>query len=199
VAADVVMAADCGHVARWDDSAGFAKHWLATNLADGALVAWKVPEAKIDAAFDFMFQCDPFSGHVVLRSTDALTAGSGYKLWTTVKGAARIFRSKNIADCSQARPARNVFRIMPAKRNFHSWSWPCPSQNNRARKPGRITSEDNRSARGRIERGASGKVLLALKRGVRAGRNSSPRRGPRGREGGWRFTGKNFIIAWRKS
>src|SRR2546421_7499416 len=27
---------------------------LATNLAEGALVAWKVPEGKIDAAFDFM-------------------------------------------------------------------------------------------------------------------------------------------------
>src|SRR5246127_4964963 len=49
---------------------------LATNLADGALVAWKVPEPKIDSAFDWMFQRDPFSGHVVLRSTDTLTAGS---------------------------------------------------------------------------------------------------------------------------
>src|SRR5213592_2524970 len=58
---------------------------LATNLADGALVAWKVAEDKIDAAFDFMFQRDPFSGHVVLRSTDTLTAGSDYKLWTTLK------------------------------------------------------------------------------------------------------------------
>src|SRR5256714_14163592 len=58
---------------------------LATNLADGALVAWKVPEEKTDAAFDFMFQRDPFSGHVVLRSTDSVTAGSDYKLWTTVK------------------------------------------------------------------------------------------------------------------
>src|SRR3982750_3235242 len=58
---------------------------LATNLAEGALVAWKVPEAKLDAAFDWMFQRDPFSGHVVLRSTDAVTAGSEYKLWTTVK------------------------------------------------------------------------------------------------------------------
>src|ERR1700756_2788105 len=47
---------------------------LATNLADGALVAWKVPETKIDGAFDWMFQHDPFSGHVVLRSTDTLTA-----------------------------------------------------------------------------------------------------------------------------
>src|SRR5246500_4007344 len=58
---------------------------LATNLADGALVAWKVPENKIDSAFAWMFQRDPFSGHVVLRSTDTITAGSDYKLWTTVK------------------------------------------------------------------------------------------------------------------
>src|ERR1700757_2854847 len=58
---------------------------LATNLAQGALVAWKVPPDKIDAAFDWMFQRDPFSGHVVLRSTDTVTAGSDYKLWTTVK------------------------------------------------------------------------------------------------------------------
>src|ERR1043166_9531324 len=41
---------------------------LATNLAEGALVAWKVPEEKLDSAFDWMFQRDPFSGHVVLRS-----------------------------------------------------------------------------------------------------------------------------------
>src|SRR4029077_14796276 len=34
---------------------------LATNLAEGALVAWKVPEGNIDAAFDWMFQRDPFS------------------------------------------------------------------------------------------------------------------------------------------
>src|SRR6266511_2370371 len=58
---------------------------LATNLAEGALVAWKVPEETIDAAFDWMFQHDPFSGHVVLRSTDTASAGSDYKLWTTVK------------------------------------------------------------------------------------------------------------------
>jgi len=35
-----------------------------TNLADGALVAWKIPEDKIESAFDWMFQRDPFSGHV---------------------------------------------------------------------------------------------------------------------------------------
>src|SRR5437868_13826233 len=58
---------------------------LATNLAEGALVAWKVPEDEIDAAFDWMFRQDPFSGHVVLRSTDTISTGSDYKLWTTVK------------------------------------------------------------------------------------------------------------------
>src|ERR1043165_5995955 len=43
---------------------------MATNLAPGSLVAWQVPADKLDAAFDFMFQQDPFSGHVVLRSAD---------------------------------------------------------------------------------------------------------------------------------
>src|SRR3954466_13388781 len=55
---------------------------LATNLADGALVAWKVRPENLDAAFEWMFQRDPFSGHVVLRSTETETAGSDYKLWT---------------------------------------------------------------------------------------------------------------------
>src|SRR5579862_8978626 len=34
---------------------------LATNLAQGALVAWQVPTGKLEAAFDYMFQKDPFS------------------------------------------------------------------------------------------------------------------------------------------
>ncbi|HEY0792604.1 MAG TPA: Lrp/AsnC family transcriptional regulator [Chthoniobacterales bacterium] len=58
---------------------------LATSLAEGALVAWKVPAASLDAAFDYLFQKDPFSGHVVVRSTDAGTPGSEYRLWTTLK------------------------------------------------------------------------------------------------------------------
>src|SRR5215212_2240299 len=40
---------------------------LASNLANGALIAWKIADEKVDAAFDFMFCRDPFSGHVVLR------------------------------------------------------------------------------------------------------------------------------------
>jgi len=58
---------------------------LSTKLAHGALVAWKVPEEKLNAAFDFMAKFDPFSGHVVIRSTDGVVSGSGYRLWTTLK------------------------------------------------------------------------------------------------------------------
>lgn len=58
---------------------------LSTKLAHGALVAWKVPEEKLNAAFDFMAHEDPFSGHVVIRSTDSEVSGSGYRLWTTLK------------------------------------------------------------------------------------------------------------------
>src|SRR4051794_11739306 len=57
---------------------------MATNLARGALVAWQVPEEKLASAFDWMFQQDPFSGHVVIRSTDQAIAGSKYRLWTTL-------------------------------------------------------------------------------------------------------------------
>lgn len=56
-----------------------------TKLAHGALVAWKVPPGNMDATFDFFFREDPFSGHVVTRSTDREVSGSDYKLWTTLK------------------------------------------------------------------------------------------------------------------
>src|SRR4051794_16428009 len=38
---------------------------MSINLAHGALVAWKIAPEKLNAAFDFMFQQDPFSGHIV--------------------------------------------------------------------------------------------------------------------------------------
>lgn len=58
---------------------------LSTKLAHGALVAWRLPEEKLNAAFEFMSKEDPFSGHVVIRSTDTDVSGSGYRLWTTLK------------------------------------------------------------------------------------------------------------------
>jgi DNA-binding Lrp family transcriptional regulator len=90
---------------------------LATNLADGALVAWKVPEEKIDSAFDWMFQRDPFSGHVVVRSTDTVTAGSEYKLWTTVKVPHGSSLEKHCELLTKKIGAQK-FRIMPAKGIF---------------------------------------------------------------------------------
>ena len=58
---------------------------LATKLAQGALVAWSLPEEKLDAAFDWMKEQDPFTGHVVLRNTDAANPGANYRRGTTVK------------------------------------------------------------------------------------------------------------------
>ena len=58
---------------------------LANKLAEGALVAWKLPADKLEAAFEFLFKEDPFSGHVVLRSTDREVSGSDFRLWTTLK------------------------------------------------------------------------------------------------------------------
>src|SRR5213075_3250138 len=90
---------------------------LATNLADGALVAWKVPEHKVDAAFDWMFQRDPFSGHVVLRSTETATAGSDYKLWTTVK-VPHGFSLQRHCELLAGKVGAERFRLMPAKGIF---------------------------------------------------------------------------------
>ena len=92
---------------------------LATNLADGALVSWKVPEDKNDNAFDWMFQHDPFSGHVVLRSTDTVTAGSDYKLWTTLKvphgfsleAHCRLLAEKVGAERFCVMPAKGIFTL----------------------------------------------------------------------------------------
>ncbi len=90
---------------------------LATNLADGALVAWKVAPDKIDRAFDWMFQRDPFSGHVVLRSTDAVTPGSDYKLWTTVK-VPHGDSLREHCELLERTVGADHFRLMPAKGIF---------------------------------------------------------------------------------
>lgn len=58
---------------------------ITNNLADGALVAWRLPEGRLDAAFEFIARADPYSGHVVIRTTAADAAGADYRLWTTLK------------------------------------------------------------------------------------------------------------------
>ncbi len=90
---------------------------LATNLAQGALVAWEVPQEKLDAAFDDLFANDPFSGHVVTRSTDAATPGSTYKLWTTLKIPAGYSMPRHCEYLAK-RIGAGHFRLMPAKKLF---------------------------------------------------------------------------------
>ncbi len=90
---------------------------MSTNLAPGALVAWKVPADKLDAAFDFMFQQDPYSGHVVVRSTDAATPGSEYRLWTTLKVPHPFSLEKHCRFLMQ-RTGAEKFKLLPAKKLF---------------------------------------------------------------------------------
>ena len=90
---------------------------MATNLAPGALVAWRVPQERLDSAFEYMAREDPFSGHVVIRSTDSETPGSAYRLWTTVKVPQRFSMQKHCELLAQ-RTGAEAFRVMPAKRLF---------------------------------------------------------------------------------
>ncbi len=90
---------------------------LPTNLADGALVAWQVPQEKLNDAFDFMFQRDPFSGHVVIRTTDEANPGSKYRLWTTVKVPQGYDIMKH-CDFLKSHVDALAYRIMPAKALF---------------------------------------------------------------------------------
>jgi DNA-binding Lrp family transcriptional regulator len=90
---------------------------MATNLAPGALVAWRVPGDRLDAAFSYMSNDDPFSGHVVIRSTDAETTGSVYRLWTTLK-VPQGFSMARHCDFLASKVGAESYRMMPAKRLF---------------------------------------------------------------------------------
>ena len=90
---------------------------MATNLAPGALVAWRVPNEQLDAAFDFLWTEDPFSGHIVIRSTDGATPGSAYRLWTTLK-VPQGFSLTAHCDLLARRIGADAYRAMPAKKLF---------------------------------------------------------------------------------
>ena len=90
---------------------------MATNLAMGALVAWVVPEEQLSAAFEWMFKHDPFSGHVVIRSTDAAITGAKYRLWTTLK-VPQGYSLKKHCEFLCTKTGATEFRLMPAKRLF---------------------------------------------------------------------------------
>jgi hypothetical protein len=90
---------------------------LSTSLAQGALIAWQVPEERLQSAFDYLFVEDPFSGHVVIRTADAATAGSRYRLWTTLKVPQGYSLEKHLAWLSRRIGAQAV-RAMPARKLF---------------------------------------------------------------------------------
>lgn len=87
---------------------------MSTNLARGALCAWQVSEERLEAAFEHMFHDDPFSGHVVIRSTDAISPGSTYRLWTTLKVPQGYSLHKH-AELLRNEVGAERFRLMPAK------------------------------------------------------------------------------------
>jgi DNA-binding Lrp family transcriptional regulator len=90
---------------------------MATNLARGSLIAWQVPEEKLQSAFDWMFREDPFSGHVVIRSTDAGISKTKYRLWTTLKVPQGYSMSKH-CDFLCRQTGAISYKLMPAKRLF---------------------------------------------------------------------------------
>jgi DNA-binding Lrp family transcriptional regulator len=88
---------------------------LATNLAQGALIAWKIAPDKLEKAFEFVSTQDPFSGHVVIRNTEFGT--NEWPLWTTIKVPSEFSLEKH---CDYLREAIGAekYRIMPALRAF---------------------------------------------------------------------------------
>jgi DNA-binding Lrp family transcriptional regulator len=90
---------------------------LSTSLAPGALVAWQVPQETLQESFDYMFQHDRFSGHVVVRTTDADIAGARYRLWTTLKVPTGFSIDKH-CDYLVKQVNAEHYRLMPAKKLF---------------------------------------------------------------------------------
>lgn len=84
------------------------------SLAHGALVAWNVPPDRLNAAFETLAAADPFSGHVVIRSTDSSLPGAAYRLWTTLKVPQDFSLEKHVHLMGREIGAV-AWRIMPAR------------------------------------------------------------------------------------
>ncbi|HVT79828.1 MAG TPA: Lrp/AsnC family transcriptional regulator, partial [Phycisphaerae bacterium] len=78
---------------------------------------WRVAPEKLNSAFEFMWERDPFSGHIVIRSTDKETPGSQYRLWTTLKvpdGYSMASHCQLLCRLTGA----EAFKLMPARKVF---------------------------------------------------------------------------------
>ncbi|MCC6679720.1 MAG: Lrp/AsnC family transcriptional regulator [Phycisphaeraceae bacterium] len=135
---------------------------LTTSLAPGALVAWKIEPEKVDEAFDFFFRVDPFSGHVVIRSTDRQCPGSEFRLWTTLKVPAGFSLQKHCQYLAQRTGAED-FAVMPAKKVF---ALGVGHLRRRSLEPGTRSQKPTRVLDVRVEQlsDAEWQVLEALKR-----------------------------------
>jgi hypothetical protein len=160
---------------------------LATNLGRGRPGAWKVPEDKIDAAFDWMFQHDPFSGTRRVRSTDTLSAGSDYKLWTTVK-VPRGFSLEAHCQLPGEKVGAERFRVMPAKGIF---TLGVGHVRRKTIEPGSKRIEPAKMIPVQIVNLSEGEwsVLLALKREFTP-EEIRPAPWVRTRQGSWRLSGR---------
>lgn len=88
---------------------------LATNLAQGALVAWKIEKSRVEAGFDFIAKKDPFSGHVVIRNSE--NGATDWPLWTTLK-VPTGFSVERHCEFLRKSIGAEKFRIMPTIRQF---------------------------------------------------------------------------------
>lgn len=88
---------------------------LATNLAQGALIAWKITPDKLDRAFALLSKEDPFSGHVVIRNSES--GSTDWPLWTTIKVPTGFSLEKH-CDWIREQIGAEKYRIMPTLRQF---------------------------------------------------------------------------------
>ena len=91
--------------------------WQAGRSARGRL-----QRRKLDAAFEYMFRDDPFSGHVVIRTTDAISPGSTYRLWTTLK-VPQGFSLRKHAELLAPQSRRAALPTDAGEDAFHAWAW----------------------------------------------------------------------------
>lgn len=85
------------------------------NIANGALIAWQVAPPLLDHAFEFLARHDPFSGHVVIRSTES--GESAFRLWTTLKVPSGFSLRKH-CEILRERIGALRYRLMPPIRVF---------------------------------------------------------------------------------
>lgn len=88
---------------------------LATNLAQGALIAWKIDDARLESAFQYVVSRDPFSGHVVIRNSES--GKTDWRLWTTLK-VPGSFSIERHCEFLRRSIGADKYRIMPALRAF---------------------------------------------------------------------------------